>query len=368
MKKNAFTLGEILIVLVLVGLLSVLALQTVKSQKAKFTFSCYHFFRDLKITVGHMAASTYGGTLNSFNCERALDNDDDGYSYETCMAAGKASSSAISDPYVIDYRSGSGFCTGLATAMATASSIKCSDSELNNATLDNIYGNIASGQSENFRLMNKYLIYVSNRVTGGSANTYRIVSVDLNGSSPPNKVDNDIISFAIFDNGEILPLGEAAINNNYFTTVIKIRNILPMPASNAAAATRSVRHPTALIFSSDKKPLTFKEAYCDVYGSSSNYPAYCNGYTDFSESFKIETSSGSKTSIPVSYCSQSQYNADGSAAHKVDGQDFVAECEMTVIKPQISKFFPVTQDAYSSINNTDDVDENTNESNQIYKY
>ena len=63
--------------------------------------------------------------------------------------------------------------------MSTASKVKCSASDLNNATLSNPYGNIASGQKENFRLINKYLIYVSDRVTSnGTGLPYRVISAD----------------------------------------------------------------------------------------------------------------------------------------------------------------------------------------------
>lgn len=363
MKKSAFTLGEVLLVLVIVGVISVLALQTVKSQTTKFNFSCYHFFRDLKIAVGHMAASTYGGSLNSFSCERALESSEQ--DYETCMAAGiAAGTGTASDTYILDYRTGQGFCQGLANVMSTASATKCSDGELNNATLNNIYGNISSGQTENFKMLNRFLVYVSKRVAAtGSTKAYRIISVDINGNRKPNMINKDIISFAIFDNGEVLPLGTPAESSDFFMTVIKIRNILPMPASNKDGALNSLRHPTNMILNSSRKPLSFKEAYCKVYGSSANDSSYCSGYTSFSESFKLDAGS-----IPITICTQSQYNTDGSAKQKVNGQGYVAECEVTVIKPQVSKFFPVMQDVYSSKNNVDDKDSGTNDANQIYKY
>ncbi len=368
MKKNGYTLREILVVMIIVGVLVVLSLQTIKSQKSNFAFSCYHLLRDLKITVGHMAASTYGGSLNSFSCEKALENNDQS-GYEACVASGKSSEAGASaDPYILDYRTGQGFCRGLGKYLGTASSLKCSEGELNSATLSDIYGGIGAGKEENFILMNKYLIYVSKRVAGGSSKPYRIISVDLNGYSPPNEVAKDVISFAVFDNGEILPLGEAAVNNDFFRAVIKIRNILPVDASHAQAAVDSARHPAAIILSSKKKPLTFKEAYCDVYGKSENYPDYCNGYSDPSEKFNFTNDSGSAVSIPVSYCSEAKYNSDGSAAKKVNGKDYVAQCEMNIVKPQVSKFFPITQDVYSSINNNDDRDSASNEANQIYKY
>lgn len=386
MNKQGFTLAEVLIMMVLVGVISVLSIQTVKTEKTKFGFSCYHFFKDLKTTVGHMGSSTIGGTLNSFSCEKAADVST--AEYTACLAAGNNTGSTepeegeeegegesgtpITSDYLLDYRTGEGFCKGIAQYLGTASKIECDAAKLNNATLSNVYGSISLGQAENFRLMNGYLIYISNRIAVPLSNTaYRILSVDLNGNSSPNKTDEDIISFAIYDNGEVLPLGEAAINPKFFNTVIKMRNILPVPAANQEAALKSARHPTAIIRNSSNKPLSFKDSYCRVLGSSPVDPNYCSGYTSFTEKFKLsQTSAGSAvtTEVPVTICSQAKYNADGSPAQTVNGQGFVAECEFNVIKPQVSKFIPVSQDVFSSRNNNEDSDEGTGEANQIYQY
>lgn len=367
MKQKGFTLAEILLVLVTVGVIMVLTIQTVAAQRSNFAFSCYHFFRDLKITIGHMGASTVNGGLNSFNCDQALDVDD--ATYQACVADGK---SGTANTYLVNYNTGTGFCKGLASAMSTASKIKCTDADLNTATLNNVYGNIANGQSENFRLMNGYLIYVSNKnAASGTGQPYRIVSVDLNGNNSPNTTGKDIISFAVFDNGEVLPVGEAATSTNHFIAVIKMKNILEMPESNAQTVINSMRHPAAIIKTSDKKPLSFKDAYCKVFGSSSADPMYCSGYTSFDEKFKFTFTEGESTStvdVPVTICTQAQYNSDGTVAQKVNNQDFVAECEFNVVKPQISKLIPTTQDVYSSVNNEEDTDEESGTANQIYKY
>ena len=59
--------------------------------------------------------------------------------------------------------------------------------------------------------------------------------------------------------------------------------------------------------------------------------------------------------VPVTVCSQAQYNSDGTPVQKVNGQDFVAECEFNIIKPQMSRLIPISQDVYSSINNEEDI-------------
>ena len=219
---------------------------------------------------------------------------------------------------------------------------------------------------------NKYLIYVSDRVSSnGTGLPYRIVSADLNGNNGPNEIDVDIISFAIFDNGEVLPIGEAATSTKHFIAVIKMRNILERPESSSQSVINSMRHPAAIIRTTDKKPLAFKDAYCKVFGSSSAAPTYCSGYTNFGEKFKLQMEvdgTATDVEVPVTVCTQAQYNVDGTPVQKVNGQDFVAECEFTVIKPQVSRLIPITQDVYSSLNNEEDTDEGTGEANQIYKY
>lgn len=369
-RHFGFTLAEILLTLIIVGVITVLSFQTIASQKISFGFTCYHFFRDLKITVGHMASQTVGGTLSSFSCDRAVesDNPDD---YSACMAAGQNSQE---NNFILNYKNGADFCKGLASFMSTASTIKCSSSDLNNATLQNIYGSINENTVPNFTLLNKNLIYVSDRVEstgGGNAKPYRIISADLNGYSKPNKTGEDIISFAIFDNGEVLPLGKPAEDTKYFMGVIKIRNILQRSSDGKENVLQSLRHPASIVRTSKGKNLTFKDAYCWTFGSSENYPSYCSGYTSFSESFNmnITEGTGSAVKVSVSACFEDQYKADGSVARQVNGKDFVAECDFNIIKPQVTKFFPVLQDVYSSKNNIEGTDANGNQiTNQIYKY
>lgn len=358
-KRNGFTFAEIFITLLVIGVITVLSIQAVATKKTNFAFTCYHFLRDLKITAGHMATSTVGGSLGSYSCDRALDSDnpDD---YTQCMAAGQSGSSE--NTFLLDYKTGKGFCQGLATTMASASAIKCDN--LYNATLSSIYGSINSSSEPNFTLINKYLIYISDRVASGSTKPYRIVTADLNGHSQPNKTGEDIISFAVFDNGEVLPLGNAAQDTKYFMGVIKVKNILQRSAESSTKAVQSMLHPMALVKKANKKNLTFKEAYCWTYGSSENDPSYCTGYSSSGQSFDM----GGST-LNVSICTQDQYNADGSPSHQINGQDFVAECDFNIIKPQVSKFVPVLQDVYSSKNNLEGYDDDGKPIyNQIYKY
>ena len=369
-KHYGFTLAEVLLTLIIVGVITVLSFQTIKMQKTTFGFTCYHFFRDLKITVGHMASQTVGGSLASFSCDRAAESDD-ADDYSACMTAGKSSTD---NEFLLNYKTGEGFCKGLAAFMATASSVKCTAADLNNATLENIYGGINADTVPNFTLLNKNFIYVSNRVEpsgAGSAKPYRIVSADLNGYSKPNEVGKDIISFAVFDNGEVLPLGEPAESTKYFMGVVKIRNILQRSSDGAESVLNSLKHPASIVRTSTGKNLSFKDAYCWTMGASENCPNYCSGYTSFTETFDLNMNddSGSPVKINVSACFENQYKEDGSVVQKVNGKDYVAECDFNIIKPQVTKFFPVLQDVYSSKNNVEGIDATGKPiTSQIYKY
>ena len=132
-----------------------------------------------------------------------------------------------------------------------------------------------------------------------------------------------------------------------------------------------MRHPAALVRKSNGKNLTFKDAYCWTFGVSDNYPNYCSGYTTFTETFdmNLKDEDNNPVKVSVSACSESQYGTDGKPVRKVNGNDFVAECDFNIIKPQVTKFFPVLQDVYSSKNNIEGIDAYGKPiTEQIYKY
>lgn len=356
MNKRGFTLAELLITLTIIGILAVLSMQTVKSVKDKYAFMCYYLFRDLKIAVGHMAADSVYGSLNSVTCDK---DNLSGSDYATCISDAV---SGTANANIIDYKTDTGFCKSLAKYLSSASKVECAAGDINKATIASPYNKLTK---PNFKLLNRNYVYVSERKVGTNPKTYRVVSFDLNGHSSPNTGGKDIVSFAIFDNGEILPLGDPAGDPNYFMAVIKMRTTLDrdanaeMPAGSTASeisaavekSKREVRFPNVCTFSTDtKKNLSFREAYCTVTGVSDNYPAYCTGVTLAGGKFL-----NSNMNV-YDYCVGTSY-----AAKK-------PECEYNVIKPTISKFFPVLKDVYSSKNNTDDVDAETGDANQIYMY
>lgn len=379
-RKAGFTLSELLIMLVVIGVIVVLTIGVNKSQETKFALNCYHFFHDLQITIGHMVANSDNGTLNSTATE-------DGETY--------------------NYANDSDFCKALAKNLSSAGTVKCADGDLYSATIDSIYNGISGTSAPNFRLMNKYSVYVSKRVSDENETTtnktgiwivdliikpttttntqpgYRMIAVDLNGRYAPNTTDKDIIAFAIFDTGLVLPYGEAATNTDYFKTVIKIRNTIDRGSSGLDAsgnetnttAIDAIRHP-AVIIKSNGNALSFKDGYCKVMGQgeeANKYDRnYCSGYTDFSDSVVF-----GGTTYDLSKCESDlkMYSLEGELSYI----PYTMDCSFNIIKPQVSKFIPILQDVYSSKNNDEDTTEINKDAwdqsqghatvgNQIYKW
>lgn len=409
-RYKGFTLAEVLIMLVIIGVIATLSITVVETQKAKFGLNCYYLLRELQLTAGSLASQTDAGTLTSKISEQTEETDADG-------------NTTTKEETKYDLSSDADFCKFLANSLNSASVIKCTDGDLFNATISDIYNGISADAVPNFRLINKYSIYLSKHVDGGTTSAgevkpgYRMIAVDLNGDGKPNKTDDDIISFAIFDNGTVLPYGVAATNSRtdangkteyiqYFQTVIKGKNLVPnkvvlqesgflkrLEKSSVAWMFPSVilKNPDNVSEAGIPRNLSFKDAYCKVYADEVAWydSNYCSGYTTVTKDWilKIQTNS-SKTNDDNStetievmrdysvtkcgkYCGE-----DGSSCvddadtwyNNNPDQDPVAiiDCSFNIIKPQMSKFIPILQDVYTAHYGTDN--ENSSVNHAIYKF
>ncbi|MDD3237766.1 MAG: hypothetical protein PHV37_06680 [Candidatus Gastranaerophilales bacterium] len=98
---------------------------------------------------------------------------------------------------------------------------------------------------------------------------YRILAIDLNGAKAPNKPDIDIVSFVIFENGEILPLGDAAENQDYIKVKVKVFNI------------KNDKNPVYVLKDTNKKTaLTYRQGYCAA-DTPSIYGDYCKSNVSY---------------------------------------------------------------------------------------
>lgn len=399
-KRHGFTLAEVLIMLAILGVLATLSITVVSMQSEKFGLNCYYLLRELQLTVGSLAAQTDEGTLISKITEVKETTDESGNVTNTEEA--KYNLSSDSD-----------FCKFFANSLNSASTLKCSAGDLFSATTSNIYGGISKNSTPNFRLVNKYSFYLSKHVAGGKTAAgevrpgYRMLAVDLNGDGKPNKTDNDIIAFAIFDNGAVLPYGVAATNERqsasgateyapYFQTVIMGKNLVPSQVvlqedqifKRIDQSSIAYMYPSAILKNPDsassyesQKALSFKDSYCKVYTDEATLydPNYCSGYTTITRDWNLKilitknssTEEHKEYSVTKcgKYCGETACYDDEETwyAHNPDTDPLaIIECSCHIIKPKVSRFIPIMQDVYSAHYGKDGDDNNVHQS--IYKF
>lgn len=408
-KQQGFTMAEVLITLVLIGVMAALSTTVLSMQKARFGLNCYYLLRELQLTVGSLAAQTDDGLLTSKIT----------VTEETTDESGNVTQS---EKTKYDLASDSDFCKFFANSLNSASTLNCADSDLFSATISDIYNGISAKSAPNFRLINKYSFYLSKHVAGGQMATgevkpgYRMLAVDLNGDGKPNLPDDDIIAFAIFDNGAILPYGVAATNERsdingkteyvpYFETVIKARNL----AQNKAEITEtnnlkklkdsslSWMYPSVILKNPDsgsslgkQRKLSFKDSYCKVYAEEAALydSSYCTGYTSITKDWTLKiltnTSTASETGTTHNeevreysvtkcgkYCGENNSSCYDDEetwySHNPDKDPIaIIECSCNIRKPQISTFIPALQDVYMAHYGTDSDNESLNQA--IYKF
>lgn len=408
-QHKGFTLAEVLIMLVIVGVLAALSITVVSTQKAKFGLNCYYLLRELQITAGSLAAQTDEGNLHSKISEQTETTDDEG-------------NITTQETVKYDLSTDEGFCKFFANSLNSASTIRCEDENLYSATISDIYSGISSSSVPTFRLINKYSVFLSKHVAGGNTSAgevrpgYRMIAVDLNGDGKPNKTDDDIIAFAIFDNGTVLPYGVAATNTKtdaegkseyvpYFQTVIKGKNLVPnkvvleeasflnrLEKSSIASMFPSViiKNPDNIAGNGIPRNLSFKDSYCKVYADEVAWydPSYCNGYTSITNDWTLQiltnstesTTEGTNTTEEMTsysvtkcgkYCGSSDddcYDDEDAwnTAHPGTEPTAIIDCSCNIIKPQVSRFIPILQDVYTAHYGT--TNENVSVNHNIYKW
>lgn len=408
-NKSGFTLPEILIMLAIIGVITALSIAVVSTQQAKFGLNCYHLLRELQMTAGSIAAQTSEGNLFSKITEQT----------ETTGSDGTVTSEETTK---YDLSNDEDFCKLFASKLNSASKLECSEDKLFSATTTNIYFTTYN-VTPTFRLINGYSFYLSKHIAGGVTSAgeykpgYRMLAVDMNGDAKPNKADDDIIAFAIFDNGTVLPYGVAATNTRtdaegnseyvpYFQTVIKGKNLVPstvvleeanflqrLEKSSVAWMFPSViiKNPDNVAGNGLPRNLSFKDSYCKVYADQVAWydPNYCTGYTSITNDWNLKilvssSSAGTDGTTTTTeeyknysvtkcgkYCGDSNDNCYDDpdswyAAHPNTEPSAIIDCSFNIIKPQVSRFIPVLQDVYAAHYGT--TNENTTVNHNIYKW
>ena len=298
--NKAFTLGEVLIVMVIIGIIMSIAVKTIKMVKSSYTPLTYSAFNTIKdvaniLTGTSLASSTTDETIVDGQKVRLL----------------KSDSSLICNKIVNDIVNSSGRSTACANIYAVNSS----------GTEPVISGINLSKPS--FTTTNGMRYYLTNHVAAISGQTqygFRLIAVDLNGASSPNiteaanNVPPDVVTFMLMDNGDVYPLGVAADNieldgkkYSYINSAVKgycypnssdsdsdgkIKPIAQWhcPLSDGAYYPPDCRDGQKCSYLIEKpiQPQTYRQAYCTVQrniniNDSTNavtynipYEAYCN--------------------------------------------------------------------------------------------
>ena len=302
-RKSGFTLGEVLICIMIVGIIMAVATRTIKVIKASYTALTYNEYINIKQIAAEMIAG-----------ERPYDE----------IPAGTTTVLRTDVGYkTIITTNNQVFCQTLVDMSSTAGATNCTDFFSSGTTATGEPNIIIPADKINtptFTSTSGKRYYLSSRVAeGNSVSTnygYRVMAVDLNGGQAPNiKEPNtnipsqvpDIVTFVIMDTGEIFPVGVAADNYQYVArgktnNVIYInsklkgyyysdveRNGVGVPEdcfrkSNGVVQSQVCNYSVVYIPNSSPNNAnvpamyTYRQAYCSSLGGKDTvFSGYCNG-------------------------------------------------------------------------------------------
>ena len=227
MKKNkfGFTLTEVLLVIVIVGVILALAVHTFNSLKASYTSLSYFTTKNVELMVRTLFLEKYARE-NTVLCKKQ-----DGSIVSVLKPDGV---DILNDVPYCSQIHGSGasgsaggnkVCYSLVDINNVSGSTDCGN--LYSVNYDSQYNNepyidgIEENRDPTFRTTNGQRYYLSGSTYSSSISQdfgFRVLAVDLNGSKHPNTYDDesssppDIVNFLIMDNGDVYPLGVLADN------------------------------------------------------------------------------------------------------------------------------------------------------------
>lgn len=226
MKKNkrGFTLAEVLICMVILGVIMAISVGTLKVIRASYTSLAYFEYKNVQRMAGEMIA---GLTPNSIKSE--FDDDDQNKALITTKMKRSTAGNyinVITDDNTV-------FCKAIASLSNTVGDVDCNNffdittetSSMTNKAepMLNINAKDDSHKNPNFVSNSGRRYYISEWKKDNNISDdygYRLIGVDLNGTQAPNVSLNnsvkvpDIVVFMVLDNGEIFPMGVTADNIN----------------------------------------------------------------------------------------------------------------------------------------------------------
>ena len=383
-NKKGFTLSEVLVCIVIIGVIMAFSVNTIRIVKASYTALTYFTFKNLQSIVGtlysgdtiytdatlevrgtdDLGSNKYTVTnvklgkeslydaknkripsavghckdFNSGNIITVLKND---YEYENSIGK-NAQNSSYDCQYrltsaIDDNRNGNiVFCQAFAALTNSVGTPKCGEGDMIdvNFVSDNPAFASFDTTKPNIITTNGQRYYISKWKKDSRVSDlygFRLVAVDLNGKSRPNKIDTltnskksnppDIVEFLVLDNGEVFPMGLAADNLKlnddrrvqYITSTVKgyyfagdEESVASRKARDANALVKSIPDECKLKMrdlktneeiggeqcnfariqvnnpndSESKGFFTYREAYCYTHkGEALEYKNYCNGVT-----------------------------------------------------------------------------------------
>lgn len=272
--KSAFSLGEMLMVFVIIGIIASISLSTVKPWQKSYKYSYSRMYNALSITIyNHMINSVEGDsfpdTADNF-CKALLAYINTSNNATTC--------------------SGSNVGINPKTFAEDKVRIKAS-----NGT------KIWIGANND----NKPFVYSQN-LDGGAIDTirYYMVYVDINGERSPNTAEwtknqmADIVAFIVTDKFKVLPLGYPEVDTRYLTTHVVYPSLNTEYSDGDADSSR---------YSGDEDvvsdPMSYYEAKINAYGNnvfSGNLETYDFRSTLLPDSyFRVDDYSKYYTTAPV---------------------------------------------------------------------
>lgn len=326
MKKTklGFTLGEILICMMIIGIIMTLSASTLVTLKSSYTSLSYFTFKNMQTAVRELYAGQTAKTTDSNSaimmCTRSdgksvyvLKPDD----YEPLTDEEIKANVQIDIPkcskMASDVAKGTNtVCNLMVKMLNTTGKINCNNlytAGFGDSDKDPSIQNLEAN-NPNFVTTNGQRYYLTKRTFNSSVSSeygYRLLAVDLNGKSKPNKTNTskknppDIITFMIMDNGELYPLGVAADNmkisskktTNYLSSKLKgyyysdkkdrTQGIPSDCYLKTNSGTKQVCNYAVVNVQNDNKLsiYTYREAYCKSLGlnKTSTYEKYCYGIT-----------------------------------------------------------------------------------------
>lgn len=226
--KKAFTLAEVLVSMVIIGVIMAVSVQTIKIVQASYTSLAFFEYNNIKALAGEAIGGNSGSTPK----------DADG-NYVSDVSVRKGSRMVITSD-------DDTFCKYI-TAISNVSKHTCGEGYFDVEIIDNEPTFKDFDENEDYKnptfitnsgkwyYLSKWIGPKSEDSTRGVSDNYgyRLLAIDLNGSKRPNQMEffenktiPDIVKFMIMDNGEIFPLGVAADNLSVKISATENRTVI----------------------------------------------------------------------------------------------------------------------------------------------